>query len=318
MDQNDYDYKIYQLLIENEAFYNCSSLTDFVVPAIIEKIGKKAFMNCTKLKHFEIDKDDHLCFLYSIGESSFKNCVSLEKISFLTEAAYIGIGNSAFMNCSNLQDVSINGRCLYNIDFRAFYNCVSLVNFKFTHYNYLNESYFDYIFLGFESFMNCSTLKNFIIDMSLANKENIENQKELKYNKQTIQRNAFCDCKLLTKVQLLIGNLQEIQENAFFNCSSLQILEINSNENLFLPKNLNCSAFINVPNDLPIKLINNQKEIISLNVSNILKPRKTGIKTFKKYSSKLKKLNDDDFEINSKFKFSNDKMCFLFAPPEKI
>ena len=98
--------------IEEEAFYNCKSLTHFVVPPTIETIGDKAFMNCTSLEYFEFGFklndpqnieifDENLISITKIGHCAFKNCSSLKL--FRIPESCISIGKSVFMNCTSLQ-----------------------------------------------------------------------------------------------------------------------------------------------------------------------------------------------------------------------
>ena len=87
------------------------------------------------------------------------------------------------------------------------------------------------------------------------------------------------------------------------------------------PKNLNNAAFINAPGNLVIKLINNE-EIGSFNIANIKKHHKTGIKTFKEYSSNLENdlyfhNIDDNLKSKDKKYFSKNELCNFFIPMKR-
>ena len=57
--------------IEENAFYNCSSLTEVIIPDTVSKVGGYAFRGCTSLTKVFIPQNT------SIGENTFYGCNSL-------------------------------------------------------------------------------------------------------------------------------------------------------------------------------------------------------------------------------------------------
>ncbi|KAK8836348.1 hypothetical protein M9Y10_039690 [Tritrichomonas musculus] len=259
--------------IENEAFYNCCSLSSILIPASINKIGVRAFMNCTKLKRVEFGYNKMLSNnkmiihyntnnsinLKSIENEAFKNCNSLE--SFSIPCFCDKVGSSTFMNCTNLRSIKYYCKDTQTIRFRTFKNCTSLTYFDFK-VDYGEKSKFA---IESESFMNCSALKKINIEANYLPGNLFDvNTKKLPnycfYSRQKIHKKAFCNCKSLVSARFFIPSLDAIGEKAFMNCSSLKSLEINSGYySLMLNKNFDSTAFIGVPDDFNIKLFRKQK-----------------------------------------------------------
>lgn len=73
----------------HHAFYNCGNLQSFALPTVTETIGDSCFENCTNLKKIDLIRKDasgDAAFknsnLKSVGYKAFKNCSSLQSISF--------------------------------------------------------------------------------------------------------------------------------------------------------------------------------------------------------------------------------------------
>ena len=302
---------ILSLIIENEAFYNCSSLLNIELSNEIKKIGKKAFMNCTKLKEFRIGtqlNNDNNDSIEHIDDCAFKNCVSL--VSFKIPDSCQSIGRYSFMNCTSLTNVIYEGYSLKHIFVGAFCNCNSLQCFCVN----LNRNFVREFFIGEEAFMNCTSIKEIIFD-SFKNEKSVV---EFEYHKQVISYRTFYNCKSLKKVRYFIGGLKEIHEDAFTNCSSLELLEVNSKYSMvYLPQNIHFGSFVNVSDSIVIKLFKKQKEILSLDINDIKKIHRKGVRFFKEHLSHLNKSfllydkNDGDVE---KIKFSNEPYLFQFIP----
>ena len=90
--------------IGESAFYECTNLSTIVYPSscVIDTIGASAFQNCTKLESFQVPSN-----VYTIKESTFKNCSSLRIVSL----RYVDvIKNDAFRGCDALRDVCYSDR----------------------------------------------------------------------------------------------------------------------------------------------------------------------------------------------------------------
>ena len=129
--------------IGRQAFYNCSSLTDIVIPDSVTSIGNYAFTDCSGLQGIAIPDS-----VTSIGFEAFGRCTGLTSVvvpdsvtsfdervfygcSGLTSATIgngvIGISISAFQGCENLTSITM-GNGIRAIDIAAFSGCSSLTS----------------------------------------------------------------------------------------------------------------------------------------------------------------------------------------------
>ena len=74
-------------IICDDAFDNCCSLTDIVLPDGITGIGERAFHNCSSLNDIIIPDS-----VTSIGRWAFEDCKSLSSVAIPDSVTSIGIG----------------------------------------------------------------------------------------------------------------------------------------------------------------------------------------------------------------------------------
>lgn len=67
-------------MIEEWAFYGCTSLQSIVIPNSVTEIGMRAFSGCTSLQSIVIPDS-----VTQIGESAFSRCSSLQSIEIVTQ-----------------------------------------------------------------------------------------------------------------------------------------------------------------------------------------------------------------------------------------
>lgn len=79
-------------IICDEAFDNCCSLTDIVLPEGVNSIGERAFHNCSSLTSIVIPDG-----VTNIGDWAFYDCTSLTNVAIPDSVTSIGEG--AFDNC---------------------------------------------------------------------------------------------------------------------------------------------------------------------------------------------------------------------------
>lgn len=113
--------------IMKEAFKDNTSIQTVVIPANVEFIGAKAFMNCINLKNIiiqnEKDCNNVTLKLYS---AVFANCTSLNVVNLRHHTQLMDW--SVFENCVNLEN--IDSECILgNIPCRTFDGCVKLRKF---------------------------------------------------------------------------------------------------------------------------------------------------------------------------------------------
>ena len=132
--------------IGDAAFYNCSYLTDFAVPANVTAIGDEAFVGCNRLKSISFGTDSKLetigkaaftgskmtavtlpSGLKTIGENAFENA-NLETIAI--PAGVAEIPYYAFYGCARLTKVTVSGTALTRIGEAAFQGCKKLTEIE--------------------------------------------------------------------------------------------------------------------------------------------------------------------------------------------
>ena len=104
-------------IIEEDAFYECTSLKGSIKLLGVRIIKKFAFYNCTRLTDVEFgDK------LETIERSAFQNCEALKNMKMTTVRT---IEEGAFANCYELSDVEF-GEELETLQLGAFHTCPKL------------------------------------------------------------------------------------------------------------------------------------------------------------------------------------------------
>lgn len=104
--------------IGNNAFFNCTGLTNVEIAATVLSISDGIFSNCSNLENVEFKNA-----INSIPSNMFSNCIKLKDV--ILPSSVTSIGDNAFFNCSdlNLQELPNN---LTSIGAHAFRNCVGL------------------------------------------------------------------------------------------------------------------------------------------------------------------------------------------------
>ena len=179
------------------AFYNCSSLTDVIIPSTVTSVGASAFYGCGALKSVIIPAS-----VTSIGTSAFQGCGALEGVTIPVSVQ--SIGYRAFRNCIGLKSVSIPVS-ISKIEDETFYGCISLAEVNLPVTVKTIDSY---------AFYGCSALKTLNIP----------------YGIEEIFDNAFYGCGSLPAVTFP-ASLKTIGSCSFYGCSSLTTVDIPSNVN---------------------------------------------------------------------------------------
>ena|GEM_PF-733542 len=192
--------------IQEYAFSNCKSLINVNIPNVTEKIGIRAFENCTGLADVIAGN------VKEIRESAFSNCsklnnINLEKVEYIRKQAFENctglpkviagsvkeIRENAFSNCSKLDNISMEK--VGYIGKQAFENCTGLTKVIAGNVKEIRES----------AFFNCSKLNN-------INMERVE----------YIGKQAFENCTVLAN----IGNMRHVKEIAESSFKNTQISSI--------------------------------------------------------------------------------------------
>ena len=105
--------------IGNNAFRDCTSLTEVKIPDSVINIGDYAFYGCTSLTGITIPDG-----VTSVGFQTFSGCISLKEIAIPDSVK--SIENNAFYGCASLTEVVIPNS-VTRIYSGAFYKCTSLI-----------------------------------------------------------------------------------------------------------------------------------------------------------------------------------------------
>ena len=201
--------------IGDRAFYNCSNLTSVNIPNSVTSIGNYAFSDCPKLKSVTYANLEN--YVTSIGDYAFADCSSL---TYVFISGYTtSIGKYAFAG-TGLKYVDIPNR-VTSISPGLFAYCYDLKSVT------LPE---DVTSIGDEAFYNCNSLTSVNIPNSVTN----------------IGNSAFHNCYSLTSVNIPNG-VTSISTCAFVNCYSLTSVTIpNSVTSIGNSGFYNCSGLTSI------------------------------------------------------------------------
>ena len=204
--------------IADNAFYNCTFLTEITVPKGIASIGNFAFYLCKNLKSIVLPEG-----VTYLGDSVFSGCVSMASVTLPKGVTSIGtnafsgcgsltsieipkgvtgIGSSAFANCNRLQSVGIP-ESVTSIGSRAFYYCGSLTEIDIPD---------NVVSIGDQAFYFCGGLRSISVSAALKN----------------IGDCAFYRCTSLVEFSLP-ETVSSIGDYAFSLCIGIEEIEIPAN-----------------------------------------------------------------------------------------
>ena len=201
--------------LADEAFQNCSALTDITICDSLTRVSMYAFYGCVSMTNLIIGKN-----IIEIGDHAFAFCDGLTTVSIPNNVTTIGRG--VFGGCTNLADITI-GPGVTNIGDYAFSGCERMTSIT------IPDSVTS---LGRNIFIYCPNLGNITLGTNLTQigESAFENCHSLVSvvipdRVREIPRSAFCWCYGLTNV--VIGNgVTNIEDAAFDECTSLRTLTI--------------------------------------------------------------------------------------------
>ena len=155
--------------IGNQAFDNCSGLTNINIPDSVTSIGSSAFYNCSGLTNVTIPDS-----VTSIGNYAFYDCSGLTSVTIGNGVT--SIGSAAFYKCSGLTNVTIPDS-VNSIGNSTFYGCSGLTGVTIP--NSVTS-------IGNQAFSGCSGLTSVTIGNGVTN----------------IYYDAFKNCSGLTRVDI--------------------------------------------------------------------------------------------------------------------
>ena len=188
-----------------------------VIPDTVKTIGKRAFMNRSKLEEVIISNS-----VKTIDDEAFRECTMLKSVSL--PDSLVSIGVNAFRSCSSLTSLVLPSS-IRSIDGFAFGGCpiesivipdgISELTGTFMNCTSLSNVVLPEALKGIlhSTFSGCKSLKNIVIPQAVTN----------------IGILAFEDCTSLTSI-IIPEAVTNIGSSAFAGCTSLK--------NITIPKNV--------------------------------------------------------------------------------
>ena len=110
------------------AFYNCTGLTEVVIPSTVTVIDENAFYRCNHLTAAHLPNS-----IDSIRRHAFSQCSALANLTMPNAIRFIG--ESAFNQCASLQGEMVIPNTVTYLGENAFYQCsyYATDSFQLTH-----------------------------------------------------------------------------------------------------------------------------------------------------------------------------------------
>lgn len=191
--------------IANNAFANCTAVTEVALPSSIETIGSQAFYGCTALVTISFPEG-----LKEIGDEAFYGCTSLTSVAFPASLEWLGeydedgtlVSMDVFEGCSALAEVTVAEG---------------------------NENFMTKDGLLYLANLNSSTQTVEATELLFCPLANSVSEIEIPSTVTVIQANAFKNNKTITKVSfengMVTGELT-IGDNAFQGAGNLETIEL--------------------------------------------------------------------------------------------
>ena len=208
-------------LINNNAFYGCSSLREIAFPESLTKINNNAFYGCSSLREVVLKEGFTAFYRYNI----FQNCTSLLYVK-LPSTLKSNLTEGIFRGCTSLLKVEgLENSQVPIIQGSAFYGCSSLTEIAFPA---------SLTSIGNDAFYGCSALTEIAFPASLTSIGNSAFSKTVIYgeftfeNLQTLGSRAFENTKVskMKFPSLVSSEASSDFEGIFSYCTNLVLVDI--------------------------------------------------------------------------------------------
>ena len=186
-------------LIGSNAFENCTGLTGIIIPSSVTSIDGSAFVGCQNLVNIDVTNNSNFVFENGILYNVDKTTIICALAGLVTGdvsiiSSVINIGSYAFMRCVGIDKIIMPNNVM-NIGTGAFSKCSGLTEVILS--NNITE-------IGNLVFSQCANLSEINIPTSVT----------------TIGPQAFYGCTGLTEIEIPT-NVTNVASDAFQNCSGV-------------------------------------------------------------------------------------------------
>ena len=208
--------------IEDNAFRNCTTLAEIVIPGSVTKIGENAFYGCTSLKEIEIGEN-----ITTIGTYAFYNCTSLEVINYNAQnASDLAENNYVFYQAgTNANGIElVIGESVERIPANLFCPINESAEYapKITSIIFDDDS--SCTSIGKSAFYKCESLTGvYVSNIEIWLSINFEGNSAA--NPLMYAGNLYINNELLTEL-VIPSNIEIIKFAAFYNCTSIRSVVI--------------------------------------------------------------------------------------------
>ena len=253
--------------IGKEAFRDCKSIYEIIIPDSVTSIDASAFIGCASLKSITVSKDNPAYKTHN-GNLYTKNMDKLVKFCDFTAEQFVvsndlnTIGAYAFYGMDNIKNI-FSSSYVSHVGEYAFYGCSSLSAFTFQNLKTAGEY----------SFYGCSSLTSVNINLAdipegmFLGCEKIESA-VLSKNTKKIGKLAFAGCFSLDSA--LIPNGVEISDEAFFGTDITLYGDEKTKE--YADKNKNGYSKAIYTGKVPVASVTFVKKEINIKVDDIISP----------------------------------------------
>ena len=216
--------KLPTVVIGDDAFNGCTSLTAVNIPITVSSLGVRSFYGCSSLKSLTIPAS-----VTEIGDAAFSDCILLSSVSI--PSSVTSIGDSAFFNCTHLVSVAIPSS-VTSIGYAAFAYCPALTAID------VDQNDKKYTSVG-------GALYNKTVTELIQCPGNMTGTFVVPGSVTNIGHVAFAGCTSLTGITIP-ENVSTIGSYAFLGCSGLSHVDISGANSIGSYGFSGCSALVSI------------------------------------------------------------------------